>query len=134
MNGTSRPRSRTIASADGTAEARHRVIGDHQIPVVLIERRGQRLFVVDAGVVGLVSALPQVFDEECRVVSWILNQQQPQWFHAAGYRAIQAFVSCSAVWSRASNASASFSVLYLPTRTRKRAVGVPFTGSITNAG
>ena len=37
-------------------------------------------------------------------------------------------MSCSAVWSRASTASASFSVLYLPTRTRNRAVEVPFYG------
>ena len=118
----------------GSAEAGHRVIGDDEIPVALSSASVSAFGGIDAREIGLVPALPQVLDQERGVVFRVLDQQESQWSHAAGYRAIQAFVNCSAVWSRASTASASFSVLYLPTRTRNSAVEVPFTGSMTNAG
>src|SRR5688572_17619882 len=118
----------------GAAETRHRVVRDHHVPVVLIQGCGKRLFAVDAGVVRLVSALPQVFNEESRVVLVILDQQQSQRSHAGDYRAIQAVVNCSAFASCACTPSATVRLGYLPTRTRKSFVGAPCTGSITNAG
>ena len=94
------------------AEAGHRVIGDHEIPVVLVERVAQRLGMIDARVVGLVPALTQILNQRA-------SRRSPSPQPAA-----VSVVACSrlpgdpgvrtarAVWRRISIASASFRSRY----------------------
>ena len=48
----------------------------------VVESVGERFGGIDAREIRLVAALPQILDEERRVVFRVLNQQQAQWFHA----------------------------------------------------
>ena len=119
----------------GAAEARHRVVGNDEIPVVTVERLAQR---VRRCRHACARARSRPAAGARRAAARRSPSPQPAGVEvvscSTGYRAIQAVLNCSAFWSRAMIACASFSVLYLPTRTRKSAVGAPFDRIQTNAG
>ena len=128
MNGTSRPRSRTIDERRGAAEARHRVVGDDEIPVARRAPRSAPLRCRRA----CIRARTRPAAGTRSGVSRRFRSPQPAGVGVVscsrlpGDPGVRELLRPSRAGPRSPRRPSAF--LYLPTRTRKSAVGAPFDG------